>query len=68
MKSKDLQSIVLSKYQAGDIPTQIYRHFNGGISLATIKIWYQMTRQSNPIQLLGTLAAPRTVRALEENI
>ena len=68
MKSKGLQSIVLSKYQAGDTPAQIHRHFSGGISLATIKIWYQMTRQSNPIQLLGTLAAPRIVRTLEENI
>jgi len=30
MKSKDLQSIVLSKYQKGDTPTKIYRDLNGG--------------------------------------
>ena len=37
MKSKDLQNIVLSKYEKGDIPTEIHRHLNGEISLATIK-------------------------------
>ena len=26
MKSKDLQNIVLSKYQKGDTPTEIHRH------------------------------------------
>ena len=37
MKSKDLQNIVVSDYQKGDTPTEIYRHLNGRISLATIK-------------------------------
>ena len=37
MKSKGLQSIVLSKYQKGDTPTEIHRHLNDGTSLATIK-------------------------------
>ena len=37
MKSKDLQKVVLSKYQNGDNPTKIYRDLNGGIGLRTIK-------------------------------
>ena len=40
MKSKDLQNIGFSKYQNGDTPTDIHRHLNDGISLATIKGWY----------------------------
>ena len=65
MKNKDLQNIVLSKYQKGDTPTEIHRHFNGGISLSTIKSWCQTIRQSYSIHLLGTRAAPWTVRALK---
>ena len=42
MKSKNLQSIVLSKYQKSDTPTGVHRHLNGGISLAT---WCQRVRQ-----------------------
>ena len=37
MKNKDPQNTVLSKYRKGDIPTEIRRHLNIGISLATIK-------------------------------
>ena len=39
MESKDLQKIVLSKYQNGDTPTEIHRDLNGGIGLSTIKRW-----------------------------
>ena len=46
MKSKDLQNIVLAKYQKGDIPIEIHCRLNGGISLAMIKSWYQIIRQS----------------------
>ena len=65
MKNKDLQNIVLSKYQQGDSPTEPHRHLNGGISLAAIKSWCQMIYQSGCIHLLGTLAAPRIVRILK---
>ena len=44
MKSKDLQKVVLSKYQNGDNPTKIYRDLNGGIGLRTIERWCQMIR------------------------
>ena len=33
MKSKDLQKVVLSKYQNSDNPTKIDRDLNGGIGL-----------------------------------
>ena len=65
MKSKDLQNIVLSRHQQDDTPTEIYRHLNGGISLATIKRWYQMIRQSVSIRLLGIRAPPRIVKTLK---
>ena len=51
MKSKDLQKIVLSKYQSGDAPTKICRDLNGGIDLRTIKRWCYMIRQSGSITL-----------------
>ncbi len=67
MKSKDLQSIVLSKYQNGDAPTKIFRDLNGGIGLTTVKRWCQMIRQSGSIQLPGTHGGPRIVWT-KENI
>ena len=51
MKSKDLQKIVLSKYENGDTPTKIYHDFNGGIGLRTIERWCQMIRRSGSITL-----------------
>ena len=65
MKSKNLQNIVLSKYQKDHTPTEIHRHLNGGISLATMKNWCQMVCQSCCIQLLGARVGPRIVRALK---
>ena len=65
MKSKDLQNIVLSMHQKSDTPTEVHRHLNGGISLATIKKCCQMIRQSGSVQLLGTRAVPRIARALK---
>ena len=68
MKSKNLQNIGLSMYQKGDTPiTEIHRDLNSGISLATIKRWYQMIRQCGSTQLLGTHAGPRIVTN-KENI
>ena len=37
MKSKDLQNIILSKYQKSDTRTEIHHHLNDRISLAAIK-------------------------------
>ncbi|CAF1628032.1 unnamed protein product [Rotaria magnacalcarata] len=67
MKSKDLQKIVLSKYQKGDAPTKISHDLNGGISLATVKRWCQMIRRTRSIELPGTHGGPRIIRT-KENI
>ncbi|CAF2138385.1 unnamed protein product [Rotaria magnacalcarata] len=67
MKSKDLQNIVLSKYQHGDTPTKLFRDLNGGIGLRTIKRWCPMILQSGSITLSSPPGCPRLVRT-KENI
>ena len=67
MKSKDLQNIVLSKYQNDDARTKICHDLNGGISLVTVKRWCQMIRRTKSIELSGTYGDPRIVRT-KENI
>ncbi|CAF4630188.1 unnamed protein product [Rotaria magnacalcarata] len=62
MQSKDLQNIVLSKYQNGDTPTKIFRDLNGGIGLRTIKRWCQMILQSGSITLSSPPGCPRLAR------
>ena len=68
MKSKDLQKVVLSKYQKGDTPKQIYHHLNGGLGLRTIERWCQMIRRSGTITLSSIpLGGPRLART-KDNI
>ena len=67
MKSKDLQNMVLSKYQNGDAPTKICRDLNSGISLATVKRWCQMIPRTGSIELSGAHGCPRMIRT-KENI
>ena len=62
MKSKDLQNVVLSKYQNADTPTKIYHDLSGAISLRTIKQWCQMIRQAGTISLSSPPVYPRLVR------
>jgi hypothetical protein len=42
MKSKDLQNVVLSKYNSGDHPRKIFRDLNGGLALSTVQRWCKM--------------------------
>ena len=65
MKSKDLQKVVLSKYQKGDTPKQIYHHLNGGLGLRTIERWCQMIRRSGTMTLSKPLGGPRLARTRE---
>ena len=37
MKSKDLQKLVLSKYEAGQTPKKIFQDLNGAASYPTLK-------------------------------
>ena len=39
MKSEDLQNIVLSKYNSGDQPQQIFRDLNGSLVWRTVQRW-----------------------------
>lgn len=62
MKSKDLQQVVLSKYQKGEYPKKIYHDLNGGVGLRTIERWCQMIRRSGAINLSKPSGRPRLVR------
>ena len=62
MKSKDLQNIVLSKYQNGDTAGKIYRDLDDAIGLRIIKRWCQMIRQSGFIKISSPPGCPRLVR------
>jgi transposase len=62
MKSKDLQTLVFSKYENGDGPTKIFRHLNGAISLPTIERWCKSIRDTGSINLSRTTGRPRTIR------
>ena len=62
MKSKDLQKIVLSKYQNGNTSTKIYRDLNGGLGLTTIERWCQMIGGSGSIQLSSALGGARIIK------
>ncbi|CAM2721683.1 unnamed protein product [Rotaria socialis] len=62
MKSKDLQKLVLSKYENGDGPTKIFRDLNGAISLQTIERWCKSIRDTGCINLSTSPGRPRTIR------
>ena len=62
MKGKDLQKVVLSKYQNGDTTTKIHRDLNGTIGLRTIGRWCQMIRRSGSIKLSSPTGDPRFAR------
>ncbi|CAF1315268.1 unnamed protein product [Rotaria sp. Silwood1] len=63
MKSKDLQKVVLSKYENGDSPTMIFRHLNGAIGLRTIERWCKLIRETGSINLSSPTGCPRIARA-----
>ncbi|CAF1656820.1 unnamed protein product [Rotaria magnacalcarata] len=62
MKSKDLQKLVLSKYENGDGQTKIFRDLNGAISLQTIERWCKSIRDTGCINLSTSPGRPRTIR------
>ena len=62
MKSKDLQKLVLSKYDNGDGTTKIFRHLNGASSLATIERWFRRIREVGTIDLVNPRGCSRTIR------
>ena len=62
MKSKDLQKLVLSKYDNGDGTTKIFRNLNGAISLSTIEQWYKRILEVGTIDLANPHGCSRTIR------
>lgn len=62
MKSKDMQGVVLSKYEKGEAPKKIFQDLNGAVSYRTIERWCKMIRESGTIDLSRPPGCHRTVR------
>jgi transposase len=62
MKSKDLQKLVLSKYECGDSATKIFHDLCGAVSRKTIFNWCKMTRETGSINMATSPGLPRTIR------
>ena len=65
MKSKDMQTLVFTKYRNGDGPTQISHDLCGTISLSTIERWCKSVRETGGIALFKSTGRPRTIRTKE---
>ena len=65
MKSKDLQKLVLSKYEKSKGPSEIFRHLNGALCLRTVKRWRKMIRETGSIELSTSPGRSRTIRTKE---
>ena len=62
MKNKELQKLVLSKYDNGDGTTKIFRDLNGAISLSTIERWCRKILEVGTIDLVNPRRCSRTIR------
>ena len=51
MKSKDLQKLLLSKYETGQTSKKIFEDLNGAVSHRTVKRWCTMIRETGAIGL-----------------
>ena len=65
MKSKDLQKLILSKYEKGESPSEIFQHLNGALCLRTFKRWCKMIRETGSIELSTSPDRPPTIRTKE---
>ena len=62
MKSKDLQKLVVSKYDNGDRMTKISRDLNDTISLSTIERRCRRICEVSTIDLVNPRGCSRTIR------
>ena len=62
MKSKDMQKVVLSKYEKGDGTTKIFQDLNDTISLSMIQRWCRRLYESGSINLSKTPGRARIIR------
>ena len=51
MKSKDLQKLLLFKYEAGQRSKKIFEDLNGAMSYRTVKRWCKMIWETGAIDL-----------------
>ena len=61
MKSKHLQKLVLSKYEAGQTPKKIFHDLNGAVSYPTVKRRCKMIRDTATRALSKPFVCHRTV-------
>ena len=65
MKGKDIQKLVLPKYENDEDPSEISQRLNGTVGLITIKCWCKIVRETGTIQLSKSPGRLRTVRTKE---
>ena len=62
MKSKDLQKLVLYKYETEQTQKKIFEDLNGAVSYRTVKRWCKTIRETGAIDLSKPSGCHRTVR------
>ena len=62
MKRKDLQKLVLSKYDNGDGTTKIFRDLNSAINLSTTERCCRRIHEVGTIDLVNPRERSRTIR------
>ena len=62
MKSKGLQKLVLSKYEAGQTSKKIFENLYGAVSYSTFKRWCKVIQETGAIDLWKPSACHTTVR------
>ena len=62
MKSKDLQKLVLSKYETGQTLKEIFENLKSAVSHQIVGRWRQMIQEIGTIDLSKPSACHRTVR------
>ena len=62
MKSKDLQKLVLSKYETGQTPKKIFEDLNGAVSYPTVDRWCKMIQETGARDLSKPSGCHTTVR------
>ena len=61
MKSKDLQNLILSKYEAGQVSKTIFEDFNDAVSYPTVKRRCKIIRETDAIDVSKPFGCHRTV-------
>ena len=62
MKSKDLQKLVLYKYEAGQIPKKVLEDLNGAVTYRTVEQRCKMIRETGATDWSKLPGCHRTVR------